>query len=65
MKLFYYHGMKVGKEECEVNSDRRLGLEGIVFTTFLKCGMLRELSSKQYLVILRCYLRFTDCSSVV
>ena len=43
------------------DSDKSLGLEGIIFTTFLKCGMLREyyLSSKQYLVMLKCYLRFT------
>ena len=40
------------------NSDKSLGLEGIIFITFLKCGMLREyyLSSKQYLVMLKCYL---------
>ena len=49
------------------NSDRRLGLKGIIFITFLKCGMLREyyLSSKQYLAILKHYLRFTGCSSIV
>ena len=59
--------MKVGKGECEVNSVRRLGLEGIVFIMLLKCGMLREyyLSFKQHLVILKCFLGFTDCSSIV
>ena len=34
--------MKVGKEECEETLDWRLGLKGIIFITFLKCGMLRE-----------------------
>ena len=49
------------------NSDRRLVLKGIIFITFLWCGMLRGyyLSLKQYLVILKCYLRFTGCSSMV
>ena len=49
------------------DSDKSLGLEGIIFTTFLKCGMLRKyyLSSKQYLVMLKCYLRFTGSLSIV
>ena len=49
------------------DSDKSLGLEGIIFTMFLKCGMLREyyLSSKQYLVMLKCYLRFTGSLSIV
>ena len=42
------------------NSDKSLGLDGIIFITFLKCG-----SSKQYLVMLKCYLRFTGCLSIV
>ena len=33
--------MKVGKEECEVTLIGGLGLERIIFITFLKCGMLR------------------------
>ena len=49
------------------NSVKSLGLEGIIFITFLKCVMLREyyLSSKQYLVLLKCYLTFTGCLSIV
>ena len=60
--------MKVGKEECEVTLIRVLVThEGIIFITFLKCGMLREyyLSSKQYLVMLKCYLGFTGSLSIV
>ena len=55
------------KGRVRSDSDKSLGLEGIIFTTFLKCGMLREyyLSSKQYLVMLKCYLRFTGCLSIV